>query len=163
MISNNSTLFQHYAATEASSLFHLSTGFAFLVSSAIPGDGTFRLAELMVGITLVVRGIMLEIESSKMVAGMLGAALNSYLSGLEPSQLSTALKSGWSILSVLAKTPVVSTAQTVSAAPKFGPKLAAPSRSNERKVGPTLYARGRPARPSEAVTTEVWHQGNSHH
>jgi len=137
---NQSTLYQHHAAVEASSLFHLSTGFVFLLCAAIPGDGIFRYAEALAGLILLVRGTMLEIESNEMAAGTLGVALNSYLSGLQPGQLFPALKSALSVVSVLANTPAPATERVASA-----------SRADQRSESPSAPQGEPPAQSSVAV------------
>ena len=143
IVSKDSDLFQHYAAAEASSLFHLNTGLAFIVAAVIPGDGALRLLEAAAGVILLVRGIMLEIESTFLVAAMLGASLNKYLSGLEPGQLSAGLKSGWSILNVLLKTqtPVVQQAVTPSPTPNSSAETGS-AKEHERTVETSIPPNG---------------------
>jgi len=51
------TAWEHYAVATSEVAFRLSTGFALIVASAIPGDGRLRMAELLAGAFFLAFGI----------------------------------------------------------------------------------------------------------
>ena len=70
---------EHFSAYEAGTVFHLSTGLVFLLSAAIPGDGSWRVLEGLLGAILLARGIRSWYARSEFLAGFMGAMLNEYL------------------------------------------------------------------------------------
>jgi len=99
---------EHYSAMEAGAIFYLSTGVVFISSAAIPGDGNWRVVEATIGVILLARGLKSWFARDEMAAGLIGAALHDYLTGLQPGQLSAGLKSVWNAVTVLSKTPAPS-------------------------------------------------------
>jgi hypothetical protein len=67
-----SRAYEYYAAYNADSLFHLSSGLIFIVAAAIPGDGGFRWLEGAIGIILLARGLRSSWTRVSFVAGLMG-------------------------------------------------------------------------------------------
>ena len=132
ILSGKFQAFEHYAAHEASTLFHLSTGLIFILCAAIPGDGNFRVIEGVAGALLLLRGVRSISQSEQIVAGFLGVALNQYLRDLQPRQVASGLKAAWAVIAQLSKTPVPTPADSPSAAP---------SPTASPVVGPSVEAR----------------------
>ena len=117
---------EHFSAYEAGTVFHLSTGLVFLLSAAIPGDGSWRVLEGLLGAILLARGIRSWYARSEFLAGFMGAMLNEYLTSLQPGQLSAKIKSIWDVLTVLSNTPASPTTKPVPPTPAPVPVPPAP-------------------------------------
>src|SRR5579864_5553463 len=114
MLTNKSQMMDVYTAHENAVYFHLNTGLVLFICSLVPGDGGFRIAEGTAGVIFLVGGIREALAGEALVAGLLGAILNSYLVDLKPEQVSAGMKSAWTVFSVLSKTPVPPTSVSVT-------------------------------------------------
>jgi len=69
-----STAWEHLHVAQSEVAFRLSTGFAFVVASLIPGDGRMRVAELLVGLFFVGFGVRQGREMRGLVLVLLGSS-----------------------------------------------------------------------------------------
>jgi hypothetical protein len=104
ILSNKFQVLDHYTANEAGAAFHLNTGLLLITCSLIPGDGRFRLIEIVAGLILLLYGVKARKEGGVIVSSSYGIALNNYLTSLTPEQLSSALKLGIQVVAKLAQT-----------------------------------------------------------
>lgn len=86
-----SGMLEHFTAFRAGTLFYLSTGLAFFIAAAIPGDGKFQLIELGISIIFLTRGIIYSRQRRTFVAAQLGVSLHDYLARIEPGKLWAAI------------------------------------------------------------------------
>jgi len=102
-------ILDHYAAERAASLFHLSTGLILALAALVPGDGTVRILEAVIGLILLTRGLVSVEKRKEELAGLAGLLAGSSFAGLQPGQLSKLSKGAIvaaHILTLLAKTRV---------------------------------------------------------
>jgi len=72
--------------------FHTTSGFALLAASAIPGDGSFRYVELIVGVAMFLVGLQKAKGLALAVAAFLGMSVTDLLAKLPPSTIAAVIK-----------------------------------------------------------------------
>lgn len=115
ILSNKSDLFHHYTASQAEESFHLNTGMLLIMASLIPGDGHFRVLEVVAGAILLADGIRQKSQDRLLMAGSYGMVLNDYLKSHSPEKVVGTLAALVKFLAALAKAPAGSEVPTTPA------------------------------------------------
>lgn len=110
-----SRAYEYYAAYNADTLFHLSSGFLLVIASAIPGDGRFRWLEAVTGLVLLARGLRSVWTRVNFMAALMGMMAGDALSGVQPDQLAKGLTTALGIFTRLGQ-PLPSAAPVTTVA-----------------------------------------------
>jgi hypothetical protein len=104
------------ALFQADAAFHMGTGTALLIASFVPGDGSLRWIEGILGLGMYVSGFLKAREYNKLQVSLVGAGLIDILGGMTPQQIDlakAAIKAfGLGTIGTEVPQPIVTTSST---------------------------------------------------
>lgn len=78
------------ALFQTDAAFHMGTGTALLIASFVPGDGSLRWIEGLLGLGVYVSGFLKALDYNKLQVSLVGAGLIDILGGMTPQQIDLA-------------------------------------------------------------------------